>query len=101
MDVSLKKHIGKRSCGRVDEFGQYQVFADEKLVGYLPYDPAIELMIILPRPTHDQEKELVEKCAAITGRPVKYTFRSPELYRQADKFDNSKGSDKQQAVAKT
>lgn len=94
MLVKLEKHIGKRYDGKVVELGQFQVFADGQLVGYLPYDKNIDLMLIIPRPTYDQEKEIVEKCAAITGREVKYTYRSPILYQMADSIDNSKGADR-------
>lgn len=93
MKVELVPHTGVRFDGLVVEWKQWQVFAtgsdgNRVLVGYLPHDESINLMLLCNQPWNIL-KEIVEKCEAITGRKV----IPPTPIYEPPQIDNEAGDD--------
>ena len=93
MKIELVPHTGIRYDDAVVEFNQWQVFAtgsDEQrvLVGYLPHDPNVALMMLCNQPMNVLS-EIVSKCEAITGRKV----LPPVDIVVPPEIDNTQGED--------
>jgi len=88
MKVELRDHIGVLPSGRTVKQAQWMVYAEEIHVGYLAHDPAIPLML-LTNQHPDILREILEKCAAITGREIV----PPIPIYEPPQIDNSQGED--------
>ena len=65
MKVQLKKHTGRNAAsGKTEEIGQYMVFADGNLVGFLPYEAGSKILLIArvaPLDRHQIERDVRAK----------------------------------------
>lgn len=95
MKIELVEHKGIRYDEVEVAFEQWQVFAtggngNRVLVGYLSFDSKMPLMLICNQPTNIV-REIVNKCAAITGREVLPPFEiamPPEIDNEAGEEDD-------------
>ncbi len=95
MKVELEQHVAVRRDGVQVEFDQWRVFAtgtdgNRTLVGYLPHDPSLALMLICNQPMNVM-REIVSKCEAITKRAV----ISPVTIVEPPPIDNDAGEDEE------
>lgn len=93
MKVELEVHTGIRFDGVAVEFDQWRVFAtggdgNRVLVGYLPFDESVALMLCCNQPANVL-REVLTKCEAITGRKV----LPPYPIEEPPEIDNEAGDD--------